>query len=65
VQLAATGETRQIAYKVRRGDTLSGIARRFAVSVRDLMAWNDMQGTGIRTGQRLTVHVDRSRDYGG
>ncbi|MBS1201236.1 MAG: lytic transglycosylase, catalytic [Proteobacteria bacterium] len=67
VQVAdtGTGETRQIAYKVRRGDTLSGIARRFAVSVRDLMAWNDMQGTGIRTGQRLTVHVNASRDYGG
>jgi len=64
-QVAASGTTRQIAYKVRRGDTLSGIARRFEVTVRDLMAWNGMQNTSIRAGQRLTVHVDGSRDYGG
>ena len=65
MQVAGTGETREIAYKVRRGDTLSSIARRFAVSVNDLMAWNGMQGTRIRTGQQLTVRVDPGRDYGG
>jgi membrane-bound lytic murein transglycosylase D len=63
---AAPGEKRQVAYKVRRGDTLSSIARRFAVSVGDLQAWNGLQGTtAIRAGQRLTVHVDGSRDFGG
>jgi membrane-bound lytic murein transglycosylase D len=63
---AAPGETRRIAYRVRRGDTLSGIARRFSVSVGDLQAWNDLQGTtSIRAGQRLTIHVDGERDYGG
>ncbi len=64
-QVAGSGSTRQIAYRVRRGDTLSGIARRFEVTVRQLMAWNGMQDTSIRAGQRLTVHVDGSRDYGG
>jgi len=64
--VASTATTRQIAYKVRRGDTLSGIARRFEVSVGQLQAWNGMQGrTGIRAGQRLTIHVDGRRDYGG
>jgi membrane-bound lytic murein transglycosylase D len=64
--LAQNGSTRQIAYQVRRGDTLSSIARRFDVSVGQLQAWNGMQGrTGIRTGQRLTIHVDSRRDYGG
>jgi LysM repeat protein len=36
------------------------------VSVGQLQAWNGMQGsTSIRTGQRLTIHVDSRRDYGG
>jgi membrane-bound lytic murein transglycosylase D len=65
-QVASSGEPRQIDYKVRKGDTLSSIARRFAVSVSDLQAWNELQGsTSIRAGQRLTIHVDGSRDYGG
>ena len=64
--VAVSGGTRQIAYQVRRGDTLSSIARRFDVSVGQLQAWNGMQGrTGIRAGQSLTIHVDSRRDYGG
>jgi membrane-bound lytic murein transglycosylase D len=63
---APGGEARQVAYRVRAGDTLSSIARRFAVSVSDLQAWNSMTGsTSIRAGQRLTIRVDGSRDYGG
>ena len=55
-QVAATdGKTK---YKVRRGDTLSGIARRFAVTVRELQSWNNMGGsTSLRAGQSLTIHV--------
>ena len=64
--VAVNGGTRQIAYKVRRGDTLSSIARRFEVSVGQLQAWTGMQGsTSIRAGQSLTIHVDSRRDYGG
>jgi membrane-bound lytic murein transglycosylase D len=58
--------TRRIAYRVQKGDTLSSIARRFSVSVRDLMAWNGLNGsTVIRSGQSLTLHVDARRDFGG
>jgi len=64
-QVARADGPRQIDYKVRKGDTLSGIARRFAVSVSQLQAWNQLGGTSIRTGQRLTIHVDGSRDFGG
>lgn len=60
---SATGET-QVAqsgkfnYKVKRGDTLSGIARRYAVSVHQLQAWNNMgRSTALRAGQFLTIHV--------
>jgi membrane-bound lytic murein transglycosylase D len=48
----------KVKYRVRRGDTLSAIARRYAVTVRDLQAWNNMGGsTALRAGQSLTIHV--------
>ncbi len=70
---SASTETTKVAatagkvnYKVKRGDTLSGIARRFAVSVRDLQAWNNMGGsTALRAGQLLTIHVGGMASVGG
>ncbi len=55
-----------VNYTVRRGDTLSGIARRFAVTVRQLQGWNNMgRSTTLRTGQRLTIHVGNNTNVGG
>jgi peptidoglycan lytic transglycosylase D len=52
---AASGK---VDYKVKSGDTLSGIARRFAVTVRQLQTWNNMgRSTMLRAGQLLTIHV--------
>ncbi|MBN1337605.1 MAG: LysM peptidoglycan-binding domain-containing protein [Deltaproteobacteria bacterium] len=43
-------------YKVRRGDTLSGIAEKYKVAVSDLQAWNKISDpTRIRSGQTLVV----------
>ncbi len=44
-------------YTVRRGDTLSGIAQRFEVSLADLRAWNHLGRSELRAGQRLVVHA--------
>lgn len=47
-----------IAYRVRRGNTLSQIARRFGVSVRELMALNQLSSAHrIRVGQVLRLPV--------
>ena len=45
-------------YKVRRGDTLSGISDKQGVSVRALKSWNhSIPGDGtIKVGQRLAIH---------
>ncbi len=43
------------SYTVARGDTLSGIASRFSVSVDDLRSWNSVRGDVIVPGQRLTL----------
>ncbi|WP_103019747.1 lytic transglycosylase domain-containing protein [Salinibacter altiplanensis] len=42
-------------YRVTRGDTLGEIAQRFGVSIRELQAWNSLDGTRIRPGQRLQI----------
>lgn len=42
-------------YTVKSGDTLSGIARKYGVSYRTLMSWNNLKSTTIRTGQKLKV----------
>jgi membrane-bound lytic murein transglycosylase D len=56
----------KVSYRVRRGDTLSTIARRFEVSVRDLQAWNNMgRSTALRAGQFLTIHVGGGANVGG
>ena len=47
----------RLRYRVRKGDSLYEIARRFQVSIKDLKRWNQV-GRYIRPGERLTVFVD-------
>ena len=43
-------------YRVRRGDTLSTIAQRYGVRVRDLMRWNNLRSANrLSVGQRLEI----------
>ncbi len=52
---AAPSATRTRSHTVRSGDTLSGIAAKYAVSVADLRAWNRVKGDTIYVGQTLTL----------
>ena len=42
-------------YTVRRGDTLASIARRFGVSVQNIMSMNGLRRPNIYPGQRLAI----------
>ena len=53
-------DTTRIVYRVRKGDTLSGIARRHGVSVENLRAWNRLRGSAIGVGDRLQIHTSRA-----
>ena len=44
-------------HTVRRAETLSGIAKRYGVSVAQLRTWNRLSGDAIQIGQQLTVDV--------
>ena len=41
---------------VRRGETLSSIARRYGVSTQQLQSWNRVRKGRVVAGQRLTIH---------
>jgi membrane-bound lytic murein transglycosylase D len=51
----SSGE-RRIIYQVKRGDTLSSIARVFSTSVAAIKSWNRIPGSQIRAGERLTIY---------
>jgi len=53
---AAKSQTGKITYKVRRGDTLGEIAQKYRVSIGNLRSWNNLRGSTIRAGQRLTIY---------
>lgn len=42
-------------YKIRQGDTLGSIAKKFHVTVSQLQKWNGLTGTNIYTGKNLRV----------
>jgi len=50
------GKDKPVSYQVRSGDSLSVIAHRFGVSVKQLKGWNRLSDRPIRPGQKLTVY---------
>jgi membrane-bound lytic murein transglycosylase D len=50
---AAGGRVRY--HKVKKGETLSGIAKRYGVSQAKLKQWNHLSSSKVRTGQKLRV----------
>jgi membrane-bound lytic murein transglycosylase D len=51
------GNLRQVSYRVRRGDTLASVARRWHVSADDIVAWNQLHSMSLFAGQRLTLTI--------
>ncbi len=48
-----------ITYQVRKGDSLSSIAKRHGVDIKDVLRWND-DTDNLKPGDRLTLFVSNS-----
>ncbi len=46
----------KVRYKVRSGDYLGKIARRYGVRVSQIKRWNGLRSNNLRIGQRLTIY---------
>ncbi|HEY7697396.1 MAG TPA: LysM peptidoglycan-binding domain-containing protein, partial [Vicinamibacteria bacterium] len=53
VEVADASES--IAYRIRRGDTLTTIARKFGVSVEELQRWNRIDPDRLVVGQSISI----------
>lgn len=51
--------SKNVSYKVRKGDNLSDIASRYNVKVSDLKRWNGMRKNMIKSGERITIRKKR------
>lgn len=49
--------TRRMQYRIRPGDSLNAISRRFRVEIGDVQRWNSLDGHQIRAGDTLTLYV--------
>ena len=53
----------KVYHRVRRGEYLGVIARKYNVSVSSIRAWNNLRNNNIAVGQRLVIHRRGSRNY--
>lgn len=49
---------KEFVYRIKRGDTLSGIAKRYGVSIKALKNWNGLKNSTIRVGKKLIIYKD-------
>lgn len=45
----------QLSHKIRRGETLAAISRRYGISTEDLKEWNGLSGAKLKPGHRVWV----------
>ena len=50
----------RLRYRIRWGDTLSGLAKRFGVSTANLRRWNRIRGSRLVAGRYLVIHAPQS-----
>ncbi len=49
----------RVRYRIKKGDYLGKIAKRFGVTVSQIKRWNNMKNVHIREGKRLTIYPRR------
>lgn len=57
LRLSPSTTWRRVTYRVRRGDTISGIARRWHITKKSIVKSNRLRSSLLRVGQRLILTV--------
>jgi membrane-bound lytic murein transglycosylase D len=57
VGLGGDQNVRAVVYRIKPGDSLYTIARRYKVSVKDLRRWNKLSDRYLQPGQRLKIYL--------
>jgi len=52
-------ENAEVVHEVQSSDTLYGIARKYGVTIRELMEWNDKKDFSLSIGEKLKIQVAR------
>jgi len=55
---------RKVTYRVRKGDTLQVVARRWNVQEKDVIVWNHLTAPTLFAGQRLELTVPAAKSRG-
>lgn len=55
-QTAVAGKGKLTYYTIKSGDTLSSIAERHGVRIKDIQSWNGLSSTKIAAGKRLKIY---------
>ena len=58
-ELASNGELKNTYYRIRRGDTLGALARRYGTTVSQLKKMNSMTSTRLSVGKSIVVKQER------
>ncbi len=51
---------KQLIHSVKRGESLTIIAKKYGVSINDLKEWNNLKTLSVKTGQKLKIYSSSS-----
>jgi LysM repeat protein/lysophospholipase L1-like esterase len=58
-ELTQVWKTETFYYKIKSGDNLGSIAKKYGVTLKQLQSWNGLQGTAIAAGKTLVIYVQK------
>ena len=58
-EVASSGELKNTYYRIRRGDTLGALARRYGTTVSQLKQMNNMNSSRLSIGKNIVVKQER------
>ena len=58
VKKAPKGEPKVVVHEVQKGETLWGIAKKYGVSVEDLLQWNNKTDSSLALGEKLKIFAE-------